>query len=121
MSEASYYDTEMGTESEGGIATLPTRHRNPKILPPYHVVLLDDDDHTYAYVIKMLRELFGHTYESAYEISSEVDLMGRAVVDTTTKERAELKRDQIHAYGRDGLLDRCQGSMSAVIEPAVDA
>ena len=28
--------------------------------PPYHVILLNDDDHTYDYVIRMLKELFGH-------------------------------------------------------------
>ena len=31
--------------------------------PPYNVVLLDDDDHTYAYVIEMLKALFGHPEE----------------------------------------------------------
>jgi len=40
-------------------------------------------------------------------------------VDTTSLERAELKRDQIHAYGADWRLTTCKGSMSAVIEPAV--
>ncbi len=100
-------------------AVLPDLDFRPKLLPPYHVLLMDDDDHTYAYVIKMLRELFAHTYEQAYLIATEVDLTGRAIVDTTTKERAEFKRDQIHAYGRDGLLDRSAGSMSAAIEPSV--
>lgn len=108
-------------ETSYGTAVLPAVDNRPKILPPYHVVLLDDDDHTYAYVIKMLRDLFGHTYEQAYLIASEVDITSRAIVDTTTKERAELKRDQIHAYGRDGLLDRSAGSMSALIEPSVTA
>ena len=106
-------------DAPAGTATLPELDKRPKILPPFHVVLLDDDDHTYAYVIKMLRELFGHTYEQAYQFATEVDTVGRAAVDTTTKERAEFKRDQIHAYGRDGLLDRCAGSMSAIIEPSV--
>ena len=32
--------------------------------------------------------------------------------------RAELKRDQIHAFGADPWITRCQGSMSATIEPA---
>ncbi len=36
---------------------------------------------------------------------------------STTKERAEFKRDQIHAFGKDDLIARCQGSMSAIIEP----
>ena len=102
-----------------GTATLPELENRPKILPPFNVVLIDDDDHTYAYVIKMLRELFGHTPETAYQLAAEVDNNGCATVDTTSKERAEFKRDQIHAYGRDGLLDRCAGSMTAVIEPAL--
>jgi ATP-dependent Clp protease adaptor protein ClpS len=36
---------------------------------------------------------------------------------TTTKEHAELKRDQIHSYGKDGLVGECQGSMWSTIEP----
>ena len=101
------------------VAVLPAQQERPKLLPPFHVVLLDDDDHTYDYVIRMLRELFGMPLEEAYLRAVEVDIAGRAVVDTTTKERAEFKRDQIHAYGRDALIERCSGSMSAVIEPAV--
>jgi ATP-dependent Clp protease adaptor protein ClpS len=88
--------------------------------PPYHVILLDDDDHTYEYVIRMLQELFAHSYETAYLMAVEVDTTGRVIVLTTTKEHAELKRDQIHAFGADPLSSRgCAGSMSAVIEPAV--
>ena len=34
-----------------------------------------------------------------------------------SKEHAELKRDQIHAYGKDDLIAGCKGSMSASIEP----
>ena len=90
----------------------------PKKQPPYHVVLLNDDDHTYAYVIEMLQRIFGHSKEKAFQMAKEVDTTGRVIVDTTTMERAELKRDQIHAYGRDWRLNRCKGSMSATIEPA---
>jgi ATP-dependent Clp protease adaptor protein ClpS len=86
--------------------------------PLYHVVLLDDDDHSYDYVIQMLMELFGHPWEAAYLMACEVDSSGRVVVDTTSMERAELKRDQIHAFGADWRILRCRGSMSAEIEPA---
>lgn len=115
------YNDAQDIDSSCSTAVLPDQDVRPKILPPYHVVLMDDDDHTYTYVIKMLRALFGHTIEQAFEMAVEVDTAGRAVVDTTTKERAEFKRDQIHAYGKDALLGRCAGSMSAVIEPAVVA
>jgi ATP-dependent Clp protease adaptor protein ClpS len=86
--------------------------------PPYHVVLLNDDDHSYAYVILMLKELFGHPVEKGFKLADEVDKQGRAIVLTTTKEHAELKQEQIHAYGPDPTIPRCKGSMTAVIEPA---
>jgi ATP-dependent Clp protease adaptor protein ClpS len=86
--------------------------------PPYHVILLNDDDHSYDYVIRMLKELFGYPEQKGYDLAKIVDTQGRVVVCTTSLERAELKRDQIHAYGPDPLIERCQGSMSAVIEPA---
>lgn len=86
--------------------------------PPYHVILLNDDDHTYEYVIEMLKALFGHPIEKGFQLAKMVDSTGRAVVCTTSLERAELKRDQIHAYGPDARIPRCKGSMSAEIEPA---
>ncbi len=92
----------------------------PKLLPPYHVILMDDDDHTYDYVIGMLRKLFGHPAERAFKLAEEVDQSGRVIVDTTTLERAEFKRDQVHAFGRDWRIPRCAGSMGATIEPATD-
>jgi ATP-dependent Clp protease adaptor protein ClpS len=89
--------------------------------PPYHVILLNDDDHTYQYVIAMLQQLFGHPPEKGFQLAKEVDTEGRAVVLTTTKEHAELKRDQIHAFGPDPLSSKdCKGSMSSTIEPAWD-
>ncbi len=88
------------------------------ILPNYHVILLDDNDHSYEYVIEMLMKLFGHSQEKAYRMAVDVDRQGRVVVDTTTKERAELKRDQIHSYGADWRIAHCRGSMSAIVEPA---
>jgi len=94
------------------------RKRNkPKKQPRYHVILWDDDDHTYDYVVRMLKDLFGHQTEKGYQLAKEVDASGRVICLTTTKEHAELKRDQIHAYGKDELIGRCAGSMSASIEP----
>jgi ATP-dependent Clp protease adaptor protein ClpS len=93
----------------------------PRRQPPYHVILLNDDDHTYEYVIEMLGKVFGHPVEKAMGMAKEVDGTGRVIVDTTTLERAEFKRDQSHGYGADWRLPRCKGSMSAVLEPAEDS
>ena len=120
----------VGTEKDGqGTQTVeavkvapkkaPRRKHKPKNLPPYNVVLLDDDDHTYEYVIELLRALFGYPVEKGFKLAEEVDRTGRAVVLTTSREHAELKQDQIHAYGPDPLLERCKGSMTAEIEPAM--
>ncbi|MGD0092573.1 MAG: ATP-dependent Clp protease adaptor ClpS [Planctomycetota bacterium] len=99
--------------------TLP-RPADPiaKKAPLYHVILHNDDDHTYEYVIVMLVQLFGKDPERAYQHAKEVDSTGVTIVETTTFERAELKRDQIHAFGPDPRLARSAGSMSATIEPA---
>ena len=87
-------------------------------MPPYNVILLDDDDHSYEYVIHMLKVLFGHPPEKGYRMAVEVDTTGRVIVATTNLEQAELKRDQIQAFGPDPLIPRCKGSMSATVEPA---
>ena len=104
-------------ESEQSTTVLPAKTR-PTFAPRWHVILFDDDDHTYDYVIEMLGKVFGHGLETAYRMACEVDQTGRVIVDTTSFERAELKRDQIHAYGSDWRLERSAGSMSATIEPA---
>lgn len=89
-----------------------------QLVPRYHVILLDDDEHTYDYVIEMLMDIFGHSMSTAYEMACEVDAKGRVIVDTTHKERAELKKEQIESYGPDWRIPSCKGSMSATIEPA---
>jgi ATP-dependent Clp protease adaptor protein ClpS len=96
--------------------TRPRQETEPPRM--WNVVLLDDDDHTYQYVMLMVQDLFGAGLEKAFTIARTVDSHGRAVCLTTHKEHAELKRDQIMAYGRDPRIMECKGSMTAVIEPA---
>ena len=86
--------------------------------PLYRVVLLDDDDHTYDYVIEMLQKIFIFTGEQALRHAQEVDARGRTVLITCELPEAEFGRDQIHAYGPDWRLARSKGPMSAVVEPA---
>src|ERR1051325_530438 len=100
--------------------TLPEEKTEEKTKrqPPYHVILLNDDDHTYQYVIHMLQVLFGHPPEKGFEMAREVDTKGRVIVDPTARGGAEENQDQIHAFGPAPLTPRCKGSMSAEIEPA---
>ena len=92
--------------------------QTPQRQPPYNVILWNDSDHTFEYVQSMMTRLFGYSTERGRDIANTVHTRGRAIVLTTTLEHAELKRDQIRAFGRDVLVAGCAGSMCASIEVA---
>jgi ATP-dependent Clp protease adaptor protein ClpS len=92
--------------------------RKEELVPLFHVVLLDDNDHTYDYVVDMLQHLFLLSAAQAFRHAVEVDTAGRTVVITCELPQAEFARDQIQACGADWRLPRSKGSMSARIEPA---
>jgi ATP-dependent Clp protease adaptor protein ClpS len=104
-----------------GTQTLPRKDTDTtekeKFAPLYHVILHDDDKHSYTYVIAMLMQLFGKSAERAFQHAEEVDKTGCSIIDTTSLERAELKVDQIRAFGPDPLIEDSPGSMYASIEP----
>jgi ATP-dependent Clp protease adaptor protein ClpS len=85
--------------------------------PLYNVVLLDDAEHTYDYVIEMLEKLFALSTAEAWNRAVEVDTTGRTIVITCEREAAEFGRDQIHAFGADPRMPSSKGSMSAIVEP----
>ncbi len=89
-----------------------------EMVPLYRVVLLDDNDHTYDYVIEMLQKIFIFSLDEAYRHAEEVDRVGRTVLITCELPEAEFSRDQVRAYGPDWRLPRSQASMQAIIEPA---
>ena len=101
--------------------TRPDVHVEPEtdeaLEPPQHLILLDDDSHTYQYVIRMLGQLFGYSFEKGFGIACMVDSQGQAIVMTGAKDECLLKQEQIHAFGPDPLMEVSAGSMSAVIEP----
>jgi len=91
----------------------------PKKQPNYHVIIWNDEEHTYEYVIELLMTLFAHSFEAAFQITHEVDHVGKGIAYTCHKELAELKRDQVLAYGADWRMPKVsKGSIRATIEPA---
>jgi len=99
------------------IPVAETRERD-RLAPLYHVVLLDDSEHTYDYVVEMLQKLLLMSEAEAFGHAVEVDTTGRTVVITCELAQAEFARDQIQAYGPDPRLANSKGSMRAIIEPA---
>lgn len=86
--------------------------------PAYNVILIDDNDHTFDYVIGMLQRIFGYPREQGFLMAAEVHTAGRVILATMHKELALLRQEQIHNFGPDPLIPRCKGSMTAVVEPA---
>ena len=90
----------------------------PKRLPPYAVVVLDDDEHTFQYVIETFIKVFGYTPEKCFQLAKTIDGTGRAVVWVGPKEVAELKRDQIVGAGPDFYAKKTvKFPLGVVLEP----
>ncbi len=90
----------------------------PKRQPPYQVVVLNDNDHTFAYVIEGLVRFCGHSIERAYQLAEDVHHSGRAIVWSGTLEVAELKRDQLKGMGPDFYASRVVNyPLGVVLEP----
>ena len=117
MTEKNTTSSEMNRQRRQGLRT----SKKPRRLPPYNVILLNDDDHTYEYVIEMLGRLFGYDVTKAYRMADELNPEGRVILLTTTKEHAEFKREQVHGFGPDKRIKECAGSMTCIIEPAKEA
>ncbi|MCC6546148.1 ATP-dependent Clp protease adaptor ClpS [Candidatus Sumerlaeota bacterium] len=86
--------------------------------PLYELILFNDDDHSYMYVIEMLGNLFGIGPQDAQNIAYDVDYIGQAVVKTCPLEEAMIGREQIHGYGPDHRLEHSGGSMKAAVQEA---
>ena len=90
------------TEQEVVVTTVkPAPVSKTKRQPRYAVIVLNDDLHTYEYVIQTLSKVFGYSVERGFQLASEIDTQGRAIVWTGALEIAELKRDQIRGMGPD--------------------
>lgn len=78
-----------------------TSKPRPKQQPQYTVIVLNDDFHTYPYVVEALMRVCGHSVEKAFQLAVEIDSTGLAAVWSGSMEVAELKRDQIRGFGPD--------------------
>lgn len=108
-------------ESPAGLSQTtvrPQRRRKnkPEKEPRYNVVLWNDDVHTFEYVALMLRTLFGYPLEQGFQLALEVDTRGKAIVFTSSLGQAEIKKDQILAFGADPLIAESSGPLCATLE-----
>ena len=100
--------------SAGSTATKPKRARKaspkkkpPQALPPWKVLLHNDDTNTPDYVVTTIVQLTTLNEQDAELRMKEADKTGLSLLLTTHKERAELYQEQFTAK-----------SLTVTIEPA---
>ncbi len=103
-----------------GVGTRPEEMEEVKThrLPPYHVILENDDHHTMEFVVDVLCKALGFTEQKAFLLMHEAHTKGRAVVWTGSKEVAELKAEQIQSFHEILPNGRKLGPLGVAIEPA---
>lgn len=82
-----------------------TRIRS-RLLPPYKVILFNDDYNDMDYVVEVLLRLIEHlTSPEAVEIMMEAHLTGSAVVVVCPRETAEYYQERLSGYGLTATIE----------------
>ena len=84
----------------------------------FYLILLDDNEHSYHYVIEMLGFIFGYSEEKAWALARIVDTQGQVIIETASRSICEGHQLQVHNHGTDHRITSSKGSMSAIIESA---
>ena len=96
-------------DGEGGVgvAVAPVQARpKPGLLPPFKVLLHNDDVNDMLHVVGVVAELTPLTIEEALERMFEAHFTGVALLLVTHKERAELYVDQFATYDLTVTIER---------------
>ena len=122
-------DTSMTPDAFGGgtATAMKTLVRPSKVtgserqlMPPYAVVLHNDEINTMDFVVETLQKVFRYDLDKATLHVLEVNHTGQSVVWTGAKEHAELKADQIISVSRcpDPMMKHAGvGTLRVTIEP----
>ena len=84
-------------ESHGGATATQVEVAPPKLLPPYRVLLHNDDVNNMLDVVGWLTELTPLTRAAAAEVTLEAHMRGMAPVVVVHHELAELYRDRLRS------------------------
>jgi ATP-dependent Clp protease adaptor protein ClpS len=98
--------------------TRPRSETKTRRVPPYNVILENDDYHSFEFVIDVLRKALGYSAERAFQLTEQAHRTGRAVIWTGPKEVAELKADQVATFHEARPNGADLGPLGCTIEPA---
>src|SRR5262249_31990444 len=100
----------------------PREDTHTRRIPPYNVILENDDHHSFEFVLDVLQKVLGCGPQKAFQFADQAHNTGRAVIWTGTKEVAELKAEQIQTFHETREEDGAQlGPLGCTIEPAPGA
>ncbi len=113
----------MSTESPLTDVTVRTRPKageqtRTRRVPPYNVILWNDDHHSMEFVIEVLCKALGYSVERSFRLMMLAHSTGRAVIWTGPKEGAELKAEQIRTFPEIRPDGKQLGPLGCSIEPA---
>lgn len=92
----------------------------PKLYPQFNVIVHNDDDHTFQYVVVAMQKVFKYSLEKSAELTIAIHEKGLAIVWTGSKEVAELKEEQIRSLGPDLFAPKkVDYPLRVTIEPVV--
>ena len=90
-------------ESGSAVATgtapsKPAPRKRPQQLPPFKLLLHNDDVNTVEHVVRSIVQITTMSTESALEKTLEADRTGVSMLLVTYKERAELYQEQFASF-----------------------
>ncbi|MCA1784068.1 MAG: ATP-dependent Clp protease adapter ClpS [Intrasporangiaceae bacterium] len=95
-----------------GAPEAPVREREPDVQQqtepdrPWDVIVWDDPVNLMSYVVFVLRRVFGFSEPVAHKLMLEVHNLGKALVASEPRERAEMYVSQLHGYGLQATMER---------------
>ena len=87
-------------------------------LPPYNVILENDDHHSMEFVMDVLQKALGYNEQKSYQLMLLAHETGQAIVWTGSKEVAELKLEQMLSFHEIKANGQKLGPLGVRIEPA---
>ncbi|MBI2806568.1 MAG: ATP-dependent Clp protease adaptor ClpS [Planctomycetes bacterium] len=111
---------DIGLATVAGATTEPLEREDTatRLLPPYNVILENDDYHSMEFVIGVLQKALGYNEQRSFQLMRLAHESGQAIVWTGSKEVAELKMEQMQSFHETSQNGKKLGPLSVRIEPA---
>jgi ATP-dependent Clp protease adaptor protein ClpS len=103
-------------ETQPGTQQSVMEETETKTQKNFRVILLNDEDHTYDYVVEMLCFVCGMKKDQAFRCSVEVDLTGKTIVFYGSHKKCANISVNIKNYGPDHRLMQSMGGMDSEVD-----